>query len=447
MQSVRDGLIHDATSLFRFVDSIDRFIAEHETQFTYNDATESFFRYLRIKTDETKSVVFQVLENEAQSSLDDGLRYRRELTIQKDRWKIRHTYIKPAADAHTLNIPAPLIKMAESDLREISQTGHAEVVVLLTPELMYFAERPNDPLLKGTVFLEIPYSQASGFFGNLTIYHELGHFMWDKLLEEKPTRPAFAALIDGLEKVFDSKLSMRVQDPVNRNWIRRSYDAWTQELFCDLFAIRHVGPAASFALIDILSLFGLMQDENEVTFKEKHPAPALRLREQLQRLQADGWWQCMDDLRSEHVNLTNRLAAVDPTEYKFAHADAELPWQIVESFLEVVPLIQLLAIDVTSDVQARSADFREWRSSLEDCLVNGIVPSKLLEIGAASPTPVSMINAAYCVYLARLPELMSKLEGQDVAKPDHRQTWIERLEDWTMKGIDDYYLLAGCKGI
>ena len=54
-----------------------------------------------------------------------------------------------------------------------------------------------------------------------------------------------------------------------------------------------------------------------------------------------------------------------------------------------------------------------------------------------------MINAAYCVYLARLPELMNKLEGQKISRPDHRQQWIGRLEDWTMKGMDDYYLLAG----
>lgn len=446
MQSVRDGLIHDATSLFRFVDSIDGFIAEHETQFTYNDATDSFFRCLHRGTTGTKSLVLDVLAK-ASENPDDTLRYRRELTIHKNLWKIRHTYIKPAADAHTLNIPAPLIKLAESDLREISRTEHAEVVVLLTPELMYFAERPNDPLLKGTVFLEIPYSQASGFFGNLTVYHELGHFMWDKLLEEKPRRPAFAALIDGLERAFDSKMSMHVESPVGRNWIKSCYEAWTQELFCDLFAVRQVGPATLFALVDVFSLLGLMQDEIEITFAERHPAPALRMREQLARLKADGWWQGIGDLGSEHVDLINRLAAVEPIEYKFVQGEHGLPWQTIEPFLDVVPQVHKVAIDVTSGVESRPADFGTWRSSLEDCLINGIVPSKLLDTGAASPTPVSMINAAYCVYLARLPELMNKLEGQDVAKPDHRQTWIERLEDWTMKGIDDYYLMAGCKGI
>jgi hypothetical protein len=75
---------------------------------------------------------------------------------------------EPAVVAHTLNIPAPLIKIADSHLRGVLGGQHSEVVVLLTLELMYFENRPNDPLGSGRVFLEIPYAQASGFFGNLT---------------------------------------------------------------------------------------------------------------------------------------------------------------------------------------------------------------------------------------------------------------------------------------
>jgi hypothetical protein len=138
MERVQDSLIHDATALFRFVDSIQAFIAEHEAQFTYNDATESFLHYLHSKIAETKEFVREVLAKAADSNVTD--QHHRELTIHKGRWQIRHTYIKPAADAHTLNIPTALIKLAEGDLREISQSEPIEVVVLLTPELMYFAE-------------------------------------------------------------------------------------------------------------------------------------------------------------------------------------------------------------------------------------------------------------------------------------------------------------------
>ena len=89
-------------------------------------------------------------------------------------------------------------------------------------------------------------------------------------------------------------------------------------------------------------------------------------------------------------------------------------------------------------------DFGHQRARIENCLLHGVVPSQLLveggEGGALSPTPVSMINAAYCFYLTRLPELMNSLEGQKDSDLKQRQNWIERLEAWTMKGIEDYQL-------
>ena len=53
-----------------------------------------------------------------------------------------------------------------------------------------------------------------------------------------------------------------------------------------------------------------------------------------------------------------------------------------------------------------------------------------------------MINAAYCVYLYRLPELMNKLEDQDPYRLDHRGVCIQKVEAWTLKAIEDYRLLA-----
>lgn len=43
MPSFQDSLIHEATSLYRLVDSINRLVAEHESIFTYSPATQFFF--------------------------------------------------------------------------------------------------------------------------------------------------------------------------------------------------------------------------------------------------------------------------------------------------------------------------------------------------------------------------------------------------------------------
>src|SRR5215472_6261323 len=70
----------------------------------------------------------------------------------------------------------------------------------------------------------------------------------------------------------------------------RTVEYWTQEIFCDLFAIRLVGPAFSFAILEILGMLGFSM-EKIVTFDLTHPAPAFRFAEHVRMLREDSWWQ------------------------------------------------------------------------------------------------------------------------------------------------------------
>jgi hypothetical protein len=182
MQGSRDNLIHEAASLYRLVDSIERFVAEHENIFAYTDATQSFFSEVHKHARNTKESVSQITKKllEAPDLSEPESRYKGELIIQKNRWKTLHTYIKPATDAHTLNVPEPLIEMATKHLRSIPGLETTAIVVLLTPHLMYY-QTPQSHFPPHLVFVEIPYSQGPCFFTNLTIYHELGHYVFDRL--------------------------------------------------------------------------------------------------------------------------------------------------------------------------------------------------------------------------------------------------------------------------
>jgi len=440
MPSVQDGLIHEATSLLALVDAIELFVEEHQSQFTYNTDTSEFFKHIRTLAGLTKKRLVEILE-EAGRPNSDQVQLLREIAEEKDHWKVRHTYVKPAADAHTLNLPAPLIKMASEHLGRV-QNADAQVVVLLTPETMYFHNRARGSIGDKRAFLEIPYSQSRAFFSNVIIYHELGHYVWASLSDE-PRSPQFASLVDAQKKAFDEILLPGIQNQKNLEFSRRVLDNWTQELFCDLFALRHLGPASSFALIDFLSLISTANREIEVTFDSEHPALALRFREQYQRLCEDGWVEAISDMASDHTDLIRRLAAKPEEEYLFVYDDKALPKQFIDAFTPVIPFVHALVAEIAPQAERPSEDFRRWRGEIEDCLLNGVVPSKLLIQGSSlCPTPVSMINAAYCVYLSRLPELMNKLEGQDPDNPEHRRKWINRLEGWTMKAIDDYHLLS-----
>lgn len=185
-----------------------------------------------------------------------------------------------------------------------------------------------------------------------------------------------------------------------------------------------------------------MSEDTETAFTDDHPAPALRFTEQLHRLRDDGWWPTVAEIPSDHVSLMERLSATEYQKHFFHHNDAAVP-AFVSTFRRVIPSIHSLVTDITAHLSRASVDFRDRRDDIEECLLNGVVPSQLLtESNTSSPTPVSMINGAYCVYLYRLPELMDKLEHQHPRNLDQRATVIQKLEGWTLKAIEDYRLLV-----
>jgi hypothetical protein len=442
MQSPQDRLIHEATSLFRLVESIARFVAEQEGLYSYTEATQSLFSHVRIQAEHTRKLASEIIEKHAHANGEPELRYQRELIIQRDRWRTLHTYIKPATDAHRLNLPAPLIQMATEDLRRVPGLESADIVVLLTPELMYFHNTSQSNLPPNAVFVEVPYSQGPSFFANLMIYHELGHYVFERLGDTDDRRPAFTSLLTAMDRAFEDNLSDNIETPGTRTWAKRVLDAWTKEVFCDLFALRNIGPAFSFALIDFLSLIGLMGEDVEGKFDEEHPAPALRLREQQRCLQKGGWWASVEKLESGHVSLLTRLAGKTEPKYFFEVQEKGIP-AFTEAFLAIVPLIHELAADLTPHSEAAAADFAQNAEKIDECLLHGVVPSSLLaEYSAFSPTPVSMINAAYCFHLTSLPKLMDRLEGQQADNLPQRMNWAEKIEAWTLKGIEDSQLLV-----
>jgi hypothetical protein len=443
MQSPQDSLTHEAAALFRLVDSIDRFVAEQQNSYTYTDSTETFFRKIRADAEATKKVISTVVQESARRPEDIERRYRPALIIQKDQWRTLHTYIKPASDAHTLSLPVPLINLAQVHLRSIKGMEATEIVVLLTPELMYYQNLPRLRILENLVFVELPYSQGPSFFTNLTIYHELGHYAFEKLETDETKGTAVKLLAQMMEKSFDAKLGQVIKTASTRTWAKRVLRAWTREVFCDLFALRFLGPAFTFALIDVLSLIDLMQEGTTVVvFDQEHPAPALRLKLQVDQLKRDGWWHTVKDLPSDHVRLSNRLASKSLADYDFMFDDDNIAG-FVETFVEIVPYISPLVEEITPDPRKAADDFKNRKAHIEDCLLQGIVPSHLVRPESpGSPEPVSLINAAYTFYLTQMPKLMDKLIDQEPLDLDQRSNLIGKIESWTLKALEDYQLYA-----
>src|SRR5262249_7440328 len=134
---------------------------------------------------------------------------RRNMLTLKYYLQKLHTLIKPAVDAHTLSIPAPLIKLASQQLQRVDGMKGSRIVILLTPELMYF-QTPHTNVKKQAKivesfiprakfpaklgFIELPYSQGPSFFKNVAVYHEIGHFVYEELSNRTPPHPEIVKL-------------------------------------------------------------------------------------------------------------------------------------------------------------------------------------------------------------------------------------------------------------
>jgi hypothetical protein len=429
MRSPQESLIHEAAALFRLVESVDKFVAENQSTYTYTDATEAFLSRVRMLATKTKQQISDIVQRHVKTPEETRQQYS-DLIIEKDRWRILHTYVKPASDAHTLVLPVALTNLAARHLGLVKVGGVAKLVPLLTQQLMYFHNVTSLKDLEDFVFVELPYSQGPTFFTNLTIYHELGHYAYDRMSNAQSANQPFAQLAHAMEVSFDSTLGKRLATSEKRDWAKRVLHSWALEIFCDLFAGRFLGPAFTFALIDVLSLLGLMQDGIEIAFDEEHPAPAFRIREQVKQLKRDKWWDCVAGLDSEHIRLCERLVARPLADYEYALSQEAIS-VFVETLDEIVPHIYQLIDAITPDPTRVAQDFGSRRLDIEDCLLHGVVPSHLWnQATVESPTPESIINAAYSFYLTAMPNLMDKLSDEEPSHLKKRSDLTGKLEGW-----------------
>jgi hypothetical protein len=450
MQDGLTGLLHEAAVTYRFADFLEEYCKEQERSQKYIDASGEFFRYAEnlgrgIKTritDDTKRA----------NSFPKTIAAARILTVQRNvrtfkaYLRLIHTLIKPTADAHTLTIPTPLVRLACSQLDEIEGMQGAKVVVLLTPQLMYF-QRPHTHVKRQAAsvekfipdarfpdklgFIELPYSQGASLFTNLAIYHEIGHFVYEELSTSIPLSGSFAQL----ESATAQCLTKFQSDPEILALAEEIIESWTQEIFCDLFALRLVGPAFSFALVEILAMLGSLSYEATVTFNQEHPSPACRFTEHVDLLRKDGWWKAISYIEPAQKILLEKLAAIPTSAYKVYADNDDGPKGLLAPFLDVVvPAIRELVRNVTPDSTPLANRFGRERHTIEECLKVGVVPHS----NSGTLSPISIINSAFCFYLSSFPRIITQFEGAEADNnAEIRSKWTKKLEDWTMKAIED----------
>jgi hypothetical protein len=462
MQAGVADLIHDAVVLHRLADFIEEYCREQERSQRYIDPSGEFFRYAeRLAWGIKDELCHQVKRSGRFPPGKDASRrinaLRQNVLTLKAYLKVLHTLIKPAADAHTLSIPAPLIDLAHTQLQGVEGMKGSRVVVLLTPHLMYF-QRPhtNIKTLAQEIqrfipsasfppklgFIELPYSQGPSFFTNLVIYHEIGHVVYEQLSTPHSSNRYFKTLRSVQDRSLAEAFPKPSGDPETRAFAEKMVESWTQEIFCDLFAIRLVGPAFSFALVEMLGMLDFLSTEGRVKFDEEHPASACRFAEHINLLREDNWWEAIAHANPEQKGLIEELAAIPRSAYTF-YGEGEKPRRkgLVNAFLSlVVPAIRKLIRQVTPEPAPAIARYRTMRETIEACFRVGVVPHT---INSKPLDPVAIINSAFCFYLTSLPEVIKQFEGAEAENNvEVRGKWTKRLEDWTMKAVEDSQIKA-----
>lgn len=452
MQSTVDGLYHDAAALRSFVEH-SKLFCDEATNESYVGAAQEFFAHIRELATATVAFLDRIPTQQYQTERKIRAE-RQKLVLIKKYWTVVHRFIKPAADANTLRVPVPLVDFL-SDLANNSSLPAAKIVILLSPELNYFQHRhtglknayiqlrnivPDAPEFPdGLGFIGIPYSQGSNFFTNLVIFHELGHFVFE---ESSKADGLSGAIDDALVQALGARFSSF--DQQSQAWSRKLLLDWAEEIFCDLFAIKLIGPSFSLAYSELFNLIGLFEPTLDKSFSESHPSNACRFREHVKQLEADKWWPVVKSKKCEHVELIEELASLDVRKYKFLLDDnTEAPREFIGAFLRLLPKVRKEIATTFANTKPPVDVYKKYNNKIQECLLQGIVPSAIFGAGklSAPSASIALINSAIFFYLTLLSALISKIADQKPNNIEHRSRWTRRLEAWTLKALENIRLL------
>jgi hypothetical protein len=385
--------------------------------------------------------------------------YRQKLWDLRSSWAILHNFIEPAVDADTLRLPLSLIQWLTQRLNTIPGCNASRFVVFHTSEVNYLHLNTSwvrslagqlsalvpggQPFPSDLGLIGIPYSQGSTLCLNCLIPHEMGHYVYQETNGFKKLLPHIGHSIG---KVLAPKIASVT--PPDLQWCLDRIQSWAQETFCDLFATWMIGPAYAYAYIEIFDLSRLLNPDGkaldlECEFNSSHPSHVFRLQRQIQPLIQLGWWPYVEHLNSHYSVVLQVISKVDPG--KFTFSSPEKPHMAADTLASFELLSEHIHAFITSllnTLDSGVAPFKEYQKDIRNYLSRAIVPSSIIHKGVLTyPDPIAIVNAAYGLQLEALEELINHIESQDPTSVLTRSQWIDRLELWTMKAIEDNGLL------
>ncbi|MGA3035510.1 MAG: hypothetical protein ABSD70_19680 [Terracidiphilus sp.] len=459
--SVSDEIVRQEVSgLYRFIEPLVRRCAELREDYPVYDGTSlEFFGYFEKLGRESLQFLEQ-LPDEILKNQDPRLSStkRQKLLSLRSAWEDLHQYLRPALDADALHLPIPLIAALHDRLHETKDWRSYRFTLFHTDEANYFqlpsnmvgdvanhiaAEVGGTQYPAGLGHIQIPYSQADGLFLNTILAHEMGHFIYQEYASHD------------VEVAIDTALGAMEKETGELNegtaaLCEELVSNWVQEVFCDLFAICLIGPAFSFAFLELIAasmLIGQQDGEPDVfyRFEWEHPADVARFHYHKLLLEKLGWWQAIRTSQSAPVQVLNTCAR--RSKRFTVEINGALPKKVTDArLLRCFDEVCTSLVGYVPSILKRSADdvvaFKAQSPTIGEYLRRAVIPSSIIIGGKRThPTSVVLINAGYMFLLEELPTLLANIENEKSSSVESRSRLSARLELWLLKALEDHRLL------
>ena len=416
MSSISEIALQESAALFRFVDSVIRRCSEVHQHPVYTKTSETFLTYVRTLGNETKQFL-EAFPRSIEKDQDTVRSKRKKLNSIRSGWETIHEYLQSTLEADTLHIPTSLILAFQDAINKIPHLKRLKFTVFHSDQVNYIQLPPGAvkeaadnlaDVIKGTRFplnlglIGMPYSQSGGFFLNCLLAHEMAHVAYQEVFSPE-IETEIERVLENLEK------EVGALDDYEMSQALDTLEYWIEEIFCDLFAICIIGPAYSFALIEIYGATLLVDTPDSVqdpfhSFMQYHPAEITRFHIHLLFYKKLGWWKWMEQMSTAYVDVLR------VSERKSSNVRIEstiIPQRVgddrfLKCFWEISAWLMDYTITHAPSPKRLIADCERQSDVICQYFRRAIVPSTIVIKGKKFyPSPVVLINTAFRFYLEK----------------------------------------------
>ena len=195
MPDLDDRVRNAGIRILRLCEDLSEFILSGQARKTYLHETEHFLEHIKKSLKAIDRFIRKSINKKMAPPLAKAK--LKELDLIREVLSWLYTFVKEAIDADTLSIPYSLTIFLNHTATELQKPDKVSLVVLGSPNLMYYKYNlkrlrdltkrlkkdviQNYPVLPENIgILKFPYSSAQEVLVNCVMFHEMGHYIYEK---------------------------------------------------------------------------------------------------------------------------------------------------------------------------------------------------------------------------------------------------------------------------